>query len=147
MITVDIWQLVSLLLGFFGCVAGFGKLLLAQIDKRLDTRFEAQERARIEGSQGLRNDARRAACDGARAYRAASIRWSLTCGESLSAMEGRLSRVESEVKHGVGQRELSDIYDRINEVAEGLSELRGESHAVGDNVRPHPQPDHYQGMQ
>ncbi|MFA9949147.1 hypothetical protein [Dentiradicibacter hellwigii] len=134
MITVDIWQLVSLLLGFFGCVAGFGKLLLAQIDKRLDTRFEAQERARIEGSQGLRKTLDEQLAMG-RAHTERLDKMEFDMRESLSAMEGRLSRVESEVKHGVGQRDLSDIYDRINEVAEGLSELRGESHAVGDNVR------------
>ena len=134
MITVDIWQLVSLLLGFFGCIAGFGKLLLTQIDKRLDTRFEAQERARIEGSQGLRKTLDEQLAMG-RAQTERLDKMEFDMRESLSAMGGRLSRVESEVKHGVGQRDLSDIYDRINEVAEGLSELRGESHAVGDNVR------------
>jgi len=134
MISVDFWQLVSLLLGFFGCVAGFGKLLLAQIDKRLDARFEAQERARIEGSQGLRKTLDEQLAMG-RAQTERLDKMEFDMRESLSAMGGRLSRVESEVKHSVGQRDLSDIYDRINEVAEGLSELRGESHAVGDNVR------------
>jgi hypothetical protein len=43
---VDFWQLVLLLVAFFGFVGGVGKLLLAQIDKRLDERFVAQEEVR-----------------------------------------------------------------------------------------------------
>lgn len=34
-ITVDFWYLVGLLLGFFGVVFLFGKLLLGQIDRRI----------------------------------------------------------------------------------------------------------------
>ncbi len=54
---IELWHLISLLLAFFGCVAGFGKLLLSQFEKRqaeravaqeksLDERFKAQEEAR-----------------------------------------------------------------------------------------------------
>lgn len=42
-VQVEFWQLVTLLVAFFGFVAGVGKLLLTQIDKRLDERFTAQE--------------------------------------------------------------------------------------------------------
>lgn len=45
-IEVDFWQLVMLLMSFFGFVFGAGKLLLAQIDKRLDARFKGMEEAR-----------------------------------------------------------------------------------------------------
>ncbi|GHU04230.1 membrane protein [Alphaproteobacteria bacterium] len=45
MIEVEIWQLVGLLLSFFGFLFGAGKILLAQIDKRLDLRFSALEAA------------------------------------------------------------------------------------------------------
>lgn len=53
-IQVGFWDLVGLLLAFFGCVGVFGRLLLAQIDKRLDERFQNQEQARAEGSAALR---------------------------------------------------------------------------------------------
>lgn len=45
---VDFWQLVGLLLAFFGVVAGFFKLLMTQQQKLLDERFAAQEKARDE---------------------------------------------------------------------------------------------------
>lgn len=45
-ITLELWHLITLLLAFFGCVAGFGKLLLSEFEKRQGERFEAQEEAR-----------------------------------------------------------------------------------------------------
>jgi hypothetical protein len=41
-VQIDFWQLVLLLLAFFACVGGFGKLLLDRIDKQLDERFKVQ---------------------------------------------------------------------------------------------------------
>lgn len=46
MITLELWHLITLLLAFFGCVAGFGKLLLAEFEKRQGERFAAQEVSR-----------------------------------------------------------------------------------------------------
>lgn len=54
MIEVELWHLVTLLLAFFGCVAGFGKLLMRQFEKRLDTRFEVQDQMRELGAKDLR---------------------------------------------------------------------------------------------
>ena len=54
MLTLDLWQMISLLLAFFGTVAGFGKILLVEFEKRLDDRFEAQDDAREEGQKALR---------------------------------------------------------------------------------------------
>lgn len=51
---MELWHLITLLLAFFGCIAGFGKLLLTQIDRRLDERFAAQESAREQGQQAWR---------------------------------------------------------------------------------------------
>lgn len=47
-VQLEPWQVIGLLLSFFGCMAGFGKLLLAQFDRRLDERFAAQEKSRME---------------------------------------------------------------------------------------------------
>jgi hypothetical protein len=44
-VNVDFWYLVGLLLGFLGVVFTFGKLLLAQIEQRLDQRFKAIDEA------------------------------------------------------------------------------------------------------
>jgi len=46
MITLELWHLITLLLAFFGCVAGFGKILLAEFEKRQAARFETQDAAR-----------------------------------------------------------------------------------------------------
>lgn len=45
---VDFWQLVSLLIGFIGFAAAAGKLLLRQVEKRLDARFAALDAASQE---------------------------------------------------------------------------------------------------
>lgn len=44
-VTVEFWYLVGLLLGFLGVVFTFGKLLLGQIEQRLDQRFKAIDEA------------------------------------------------------------------------------------------------------
>lgn len=54
-VQVEFWQLllflVGLLLSFLGFVFGAGKLLLAQMQRSLDQRFEAQEAARAEAQK------------------------------------------------------------------------------------------------
>lgn len=42
-VELELWQLITLLIAFFGGVAGFGKLLLGQFEKRLDERFKGLE--------------------------------------------------------------------------------------------------------
>lgn len=54
-IQVDFWQLVLLLLAFFSAVWAFGKVLLKQIEKRLDERFATQEIARTEAQAHWEN--------------------------------------------------------------------------------------------
>lgn len=51
---LELWQLISLLLAFFSGVAGFGRIMLGQIERRLDERFEAQDSAREAGARSLR---------------------------------------------------------------------------------------------
>lgn len=46
MVQIDLWNLILLLLAFFGCVGAFGKILLSQVEKRQVERFKAQEKAR-----------------------------------------------------------------------------------------------------
>lgn len=52
-IQVDFWQLVLLLIAFFGACAGAGGLLLRQTQKHLDERFNTQEKTRTEHHQQL----------------------------------------------------------------------------------------------
>jgi hypothetical protein len=50
-VQVDFWNLVGLLVAFFGCAAGAVKLIVAQFERRLDDRFAAQEQARGESQK------------------------------------------------------------------------------------------------
>jgi hypothetical protein len=47
-IQLELWHLILLLLAFFGLVGAFGKILLDQIEKRLNERFASQEKQRAE---------------------------------------------------------------------------------------------------
>ena len=48
-VQIEFWQLVTLLLAFLGFLFAAGRLLLSQIDRRLNDRFETIEKAREEG--------------------------------------------------------------------------------------------------
>lgn len=48
-VQVEFWQLITLLLAFLGFLGAAGKLLLSQIDRRLNERFATIEKAREEG--------------------------------------------------------------------------------------------------
>lgn len=50
-VQVDFWQLVGLLLTFFGAVAAAGKLMFAQYDRRQDERHSSSEKARTQAQQ------------------------------------------------------------------------------------------------
>lgn len=44
--SIDFWEVISLMLSFVGLMFTSGKVLLVQIEKRLNERFEALENAR-----------------------------------------------------------------------------------------------------
>jgi hypothetical protein len=54
-VVIPLWGLItlgiSLLVSFFGAVYAGGKLLLSQVEKRLDERFRIQESARVEAQK------------------------------------------------------------------------------------------------
>ena len=58
-IQVELWALITFLVGLLitciGAVFGGAKMLLGQMDRRLDERFAAQEKARGEDSTQLRS--------------------------------------------------------------------------------------------
>lgn len=58
-VQIEFWQLVSLLLAFFGFVAGGAKVLFGQIDRRLDERFDALESARKAADASMQDTIRR----------------------------------------------------------------------------------------
>jgi hypothetical protein len=52
-VQVEFWQLVLLLVAFFGACAAGGKLLLDQTQRHLDSRFKAQEETRASNHTQL----------------------------------------------------------------------------------------------
>lgn len=50
-IQVEFWELVKLLIGFFGFLFTAGKLLLMQKERRDNERFEAQEESRKQAAK------------------------------------------------------------------------------------------------
>ena len=54
MLTLDLWQMITLLVSFFGAVWAFGKVLMDQVEKRLGERFDGQDKAREEGQSAIR---------------------------------------------------------------------------------------------
>lgn len=54
-IELEVWQLITLLLGFFGACAGAGKLLMTQMQRHLDLRFHAQEEARAANHEQVQH--------------------------------------------------------------------------------------------
>lgn len=85
MISIELWQMITLLLAFFGCVAGFGKVLLAQSEKRLQERFSALDQQRAEGQVALRETIDRHLADGRRA------------ADALAALERDFLRWQAEL--------------------------------------------------
>lgn len=50
-IELELWHLISMLLAFFSAAGVFGRILLGQIDKRLDERFAVQT-VLLQGTTG-----------------------------------------------------------------------------------------------
>lgn len=62
-IQIELWQLLTFLVGllvsFFTFTAAAGKLLLSQINKRLDERFSALELTRSTADQAMKDELKR----------------------------------------------------------------------------------------
>lgn len=52
-IELELWHLVLMLIAFFGCVAGFGKILLDQFEKRLNERFASHDATQAKSQEAL----------------------------------------------------------------------------------------------
>jgi len=80
-VTLELWQLITLLIAFFGAVAAFGKILMAQFEARLNDRFAAQDEARTEGQKAIRDifdkhvDEERRNADALQALERDFLRW------------------------------------------------------------------------
>lgn len=67
-IQLEFWHLVTLLLAFFGFVAGGAKVLFDQIDRRLNERFAALEQARQSADKAMQDELSRHAHEEEKAF-------------------------------------------------------------------------------
>jgi hypothetical protein len=68
-VQLDLWQLVSLLLGFFGFAGAAFKMLARQYERRLDEHFSSERLAREEGAKLLREKIASHTAQGEQAFR------------------------------------------------------------------------------
>jgi hypothetical protein len=52
-IQLPVWQAILILIAFFGCIFGFGKVLLDQFEKRLQERFTTFADAQSKNSSAV----------------------------------------------------------------------------------------------
>lgn len=52
-VEMDLWNLIWLLLAFFSCIWAFGKVLVAQFEKRLTEKFRTQDESRQAADAAL----------------------------------------------------------------------------------------------
>lgn len=93
--SVQLWQLVSLMLTVVGALFALGRLLLAQIDKRLEQRFHAIEREAAQW-QNLERDFLRFQADLPLHYlrREDYVRGQSVIESKLDAIANELKRVQ-----------------------------------------------------
>jgi len=99
--SVELWQVVSLLLTLVGLLATFGKVLLVQIQKSLDQRFRAVE-TQAASWQDLERDFLRFQADMAVQYvrREDYVRGQSVIEAKLDAIAGELKRVQIDGARG-----------------------------------------------
>lgn len=124
-IQIELWALLTFLAGllvaFFGGVAGIGKFILVQMDKRLEQRFEAQETA-FSGVNSRLEDQEKARMAG-------QERWTAQFSgidRQLTDHRERIARLETAVKSSPTHDDLAALHDRITGVGQNVSTLTGE---------------------
>lgn len=135
-VQVDLWALltfgVGILVTFFIGMAGVARYTLAQMDKRLEERFLAQQEARKEGQKRLTEqlssiDAELGRQDQAR--EAGKQHWDERFSDldrMVSDHRERIGKLEATVKQGPTHEDLADLHERITDIGQSVSTLTGE---------------------
>ena len=129
MVQVELWGLltfgVGLLVMFFGGVAGIAKFILAQMDKRLDERFAAQEKSRDTQMSSIEKQLSHQEA----ARESGKKHWDDQHREidrRLADHSERIGRLEAAAEASPTHEHLSDLHERINGIADDVSGLSGE---------------------
>lgn len=135
-IQVNLWELITLgiwlLVTFIGGIGGVVKYTLAQMDKRLEERFTAQEQTRKDEQKRLAQQFSSIEEQLARqeqAREAGKQHWDTQFAEidrQLSDHRERIGRLESTVGNGPTHDDLDTLHDRITDLGKCVSSLAGE---------------------
>jgi len=135
-VQVDLWALltfgIGLLVAFFIGMAGVARYTLAQMDKRLEERFLAQQEARRDGEKRLAEqlsgiDAELGRQDQAR--EAGKQHWDGPFSDldrMIADHRERIGRLEATVNQGPTHEDLADLHERITDLSQSVSTLTGE---------------------
>lgn len=140
-IQVEFWHLVGLLIGFFGFVFAAARLLGGQIDRRLEERFKAQDKARADDMQRYKDlldahsdeEARRA--DQGREVDRSFDAYRRAQETRVVDISDRVARVEQALSNVVNHNDLAKLHERINGVGREMSTVAGEMKGMNDTLR------------
>ena len=119
---LDLWQVLSLLGVLLGALATIGRLLLSQVEKRLDARFAEMDRARSEGQHLWRETF------------ATHVQTETREFETLRNLDREFMRFRAD---------LPTLYIRRDELRDYLTRLDMRFETINDKLNrllPHPEP-------
>lgn len=135
-VQVELWALltfgVGLLVAFFTGMAGVARYTLAQMDKRLEERFLAQQEARKEGQKRLAEQLSGIDAELGRQDQAREIgkrHWDDRFSDldrMVADHRERIGKLEATVDKGPTHEDLSDLHARITDLGQSVSTLAGE---------------------
>ena len=136
MMEVGLWDVivlaVTILLAFFGCLFGLARYTLAQLDKRLDERFTAQDKSRLSEMTSVNNRLGELNSQFEKQEQARETgrqHWDdqfADIDRQLSEHRERIGRLEAVSESAPSHEHLSELHERINGIAEDVSSLSGE---------------------
>jgi hypothetical protein len=124
-IQIELWALITflvgLLLAFLGGAAGIAKFILAQMEKRLDERFDAQEQ-RFTGIGNQLSAQEKARSQGHERW----VGQFSGIDRQLTDHRERITRLETARENSPSHDDLAELHTRITGLGQSVSSLTGE---------------------
>lgn len=123
---------VTLLIGFLGAAAGVARYTLAQLNKRQDERFEAQEKARKDELRRIDEQLvqlNEKISGQEKARESGKKHWDDKFDDidkQMADHRERIGQLEAAAKLAPSHEHLAEMHERMNDIAEDVSSLSGE---------------------
>lgn len=124
---VEFWYMVGLAITLVGAWFGGVKLFFSQVDRRLEERFETQERDRQSQYAAL-NALLKAHADEGK-LRLERI------DEDLRAHSERMARLEQDVERMPSHDDIGQLYDKLSSLSTGLASISGKMDGIEASLR------------